>query len=104
MFPMSRRSQHGFSLPEVLFALLLFSLSLTALLQYQRALTLGFAQQWQQRQAWRYAAQRIEGQEIAGWQTQLLTQPGPGGCQLLTAQVRGSLGREARLTTLRCAP
>ncbi|MCU5774654.1 prepilin-type N-terminal cleavage/methylation domain-containing protein [Erwiniaceae bacterium BAC15a-03b] len=101
---MSSERQQGFSLAEVLFALLLFSLSLTVLMQYQRVLTQGFAQQWQQRQAWRYAAQRIEGQAVDGWQTQLLAQPGPGGCQLLSAQARGPLGREAQLTTLRCEP
>lgn len=94
--------QQGFSLPEVLFALLLFSLSLTVLLQYQQALTQGFALQWQQRQAWRYAAQRIEGHQVDGWQTQLQRQSGPAGCQLLTATASGTLGRTAQLTTLHC--
>jgi len=101
---MRSERQRGFSLAEVLFALLLFSLSLTALLQYQRVLTQGFALQWQQRQAWRYAAQRIEGLAVEGWQTELQQQSGPEGCVLLTAQARGVLGREARLTTLRCEP
>ncbi|MFS2225446.1 prepilin-type N-terminal cleavage/methylation domain-containing protein [Pantoea sp. B65] len=101
---MRAKRQRGFSLPEVILALLLFSLSLTALLHYQRVLTEGFARQWQQRQAWRYAAQRIEGHVVDGWQTQLLVQSGPGGCQLLSAQASGPLGGEARLTTLRCEP
>lgn len=101
---MRSERQRGFSLAEVLFALLLFSLSLTALLQYQRVLTQGFALQWQQRQAWRYAAQRIEGVAVEGWQTELQQQSGPERCVLLTAQARGVLGREARLTTLRCEP
>ncbi|MEQ4514538.1 MAG: prepilin-type N-terminal cleavage/methylation domain-containing protein, partial [Pantoea agglomerans] len=41
--PASKRG--GFSLPEVLFALLLMALSSSTLLHYHRALALGFSQQ-----------------------------------------------------------
>lgn len=57
-------NEQGFSLVETLFALLLFSLSFTALMHYQQALGLGFQQQWLQREAWRNAQQRLEGQQM----------------------------------------
>lgn len=98
------KKQQGFSLIEVLVGLLIFSLSLTALLQYQRALGQGFVKQWHQRMAWHVAAQCIEGHKVDGWQTQLQVQEGPANCQLLSAQVYRTLGTEARLNTLRCNP
>ncbi|SUB15247.1 Tfp pilus assembly protein PilV [Pantoea agglomerans] len=59
--PASKRG--GFSLPEVLFALLLMALSSSTLLHYHRALALGFSQQWYQREAWRVAEQQLMGHE-----------------------------------------
>ncbi|RWR01743.1 Prepilin peptidase-dependent protein C precursor [[Pantoea] beijingensis] len=94
--------QQGFSLPETLFALLLFALSLTALLQYQRVLAHGFVMQWQQREAWRNVAQLFEGREITGWRTQLTRQLQLDECQLLTADVSSPLGLKAHLVTLQC--
>lgn len=96
------RNQQGFSLPETLVALLLFASSLTALLQYQLALTKGFQLQAQQRQAWRYALQRFEGYQPPGWQTSVVEKSGPAGCPLLTASVVSPLGRKAELALLRC--
>lgn len=98
----NRQKQRGFSLPETLFAVLLFSLSITALLSLQRALGQGFQQQWQQREAWRQAFQRLQGNEGSGWQSQLSSRTGPLGCQLLTAQVTSPSGRHAALTRLSC--
>ena len=92
----------GFSLPEVLFALLLMALSSSALLQYHRALTFGFSQQWNQREAWRVAEQRLIGHESAGWCTTLQIQNGPAGCRLERADVLGPQQRSASLTRLRC--
>ena len=103
--PVLRRlHQQGFSLIETLVALLLFSLSFSALMQYQLALADGFQRQWQQRSAWRYAHQLLLGQPLpTGWQGQRLQQPGPAGCQLLAARVVSPAGRRAELTQLRCA-
>ncbi|KQN64825.1 prepilin-type N-terminal cleavage/methylation domain-containing protein [Erwinia sp. B116] len=99
-----RPDQQGFSLIETLVALLLFSLSFSALMQYQLALADGFQRQWQQRSAWRNAHQLLLGQAVpGGWQGQRLQQPGPAGCQLLTARVVSPAGRRAELTQLRCA-
>lgn len=95
-------NEQGFSLVETLFALLLFSLSFTALMHYQQALALGFQQQWQQREAWRNAQQRLEGQQMPGWRSTLQARSGPSGCQLLSARATGPAGRSAELTQLQC--
>lgn len=95
-------AQQGFSLPETLVALVLFSSSLTALMQYQLALARGFQLQAQQREAWRYAMQRFEGYQPQGWQTTLTQLPGAAGCPQFTAAVKSPLGRKAQLTILRC--
>ncbi len=95
-------NQHGFSLPETLFALLLFSLSTTALMQYQLALAKGFELQTQQRNALRLAWQRFEGYQAPEWRSELSSRPGPHGCQLQTANVTSPAGREAELTLLVC--
>lgn len=98
----NRLLQKGSSLPEVLFALLIFSLSYTALMRYQQAIGQGFHRQWQQREAWRYAFQRLQGKETAGWQTQLHSRSGPGGCRLVTAKAISPAGQAAELTRLQC--
>lgn len=92
----------GFSLPEALFALLLMAVSTSALLQYHRVLTLGFSQQWQQREAWRVAEQRLLGREVPGWQTRSEKKQGPVGCVLEKAEVSGPHQRHASLTRLTC--
>lgn len=97
-----RTRQQGFSLVEILFSLLLFSLSYMALLHFQQALGQGFHWQWQQRDAWREAFQRLQGKETADWQTQQQSRSGPQGCQLVTVQVISPAGRRAELTQLQC--
>lgn len=92
----------GFSLPEVLFALLLMALSSSTLLHYHRALALGFSQQWYQREAWRVAEQGLAGHDVAGWTSTLQQQSGPSGCTLERADVKGPFQRNATLTRLRC--
>ncbi|ATZ12494.1 prepilin-type N-terminal cleavage/methylation domain-containing protein [Erwinia amylovora] len=102
----SPHNQRGFSLVETLFALLLFSVSLTALMKYQQVLGQGFQQHWQQREAWRQAFQRLQGNlpvnETTGWHSQLSSRSGPAGCRLLSAQVTSPAGRQAALTQLNC--
>lgn len=96
------RNQRGFSLIETLFALLLFSLSITALMRYQQVLADGFQQQWQQRSAWRNARQLLQGNPLEGWQAQLQQQNGPDGCQMMMAKTVSPAGRKAELVQLRC--
>ena len=99
---MSDNAQQGFSLIETLFAVLLFTLSLTALLHYYQALAEGFQQQWQQRNVWQNARQRLEGNPLDDWVSSIQQQPGPEGCQLVTVQVISPVGRHAELTQLFC--
>ncbi|ROR13205.1 prepilin-type N-terminal cleavage/methylation domain-containing protein [Erwinia sp. JUb26] len=96
------RNQRGFSLVETLFALLLFSITITALMRYQLVLADGFQQQWQQRSAWRNARQLLQGNPLEGGQAQLHQESGPEGCQLLIAKTISPAGRRAELTQLRC--
>nr|WP_038381479.1 prepilin-type N-terminal cleavage/methylation domain-containing protein [Pantoea sp. IMH] len=96
--------QHGFSLPEMLVALLLFATGTTAMMQYQLALDKGFQLHAEQREAWRQAWQYLDAPLSSGWQGTLRVQPGPAGCSLLASQVTGPAGRSAGLTLLRCAP
>lgn len=104
MNPMCLSGQQGFSLPETLFALLLLSAGITALLKYHQALTQSAALQWQQRLNGYHAAQRIEGRVVERWQVQWSVETGPAGCKLLNARAGGVRGREATLVTLRCEP
>ncbi|WP_158783994.1 prepilin-type N-terminal cleavage/methylation domain-containing protein [Pantoea sp. BAV 3049] len=96
--------QQGFSLPETLVALLLFTLSFTALMHYQLALAKGAQQQLQQREAWRQAWLRFEGYQAVDWQSSLMQRPGPEGCLLLAVTVISPLGRKAELKQLHCDP
>lgn len=83
-------------------ALLLFSLSSLALVQYQLALGRSFQLQLQQREAVRLARQRFEGYQAPGWQTTLEQQTLTGSCVLLTSRVISPAGAKAALTQLRC--
>jgi len=94
--------QDGFSLPETLVALLLFTLSFTALMHYQLALSTGAQQQMQQREAWQMAWLHFEGYQAIGWQSSLVRQPGPTGCTLLQVTATSPLGRKAELSRLQC--
>ncbi|MCZ4060320.1 prepilin-type cleavage/methylation domain-containing protein [Pantoea sp. LMR881] len=82
--------------------MLLMALSSSALMQYHRMLTHGFNQQWQQREAWRMAEQRLIGHDVAGWQSGLQRRTGPGNCTLESAEVVGPYQRTATLSRLRC--
>ncbi|ARJ42559.1 hypothetical protein B1H58_11330 [Pantoea alhagi] len=94
--------ERGFSIVEMLLALLLFAISLTALLHYQQMLAAGFYQQWQQREAWRVAALRLQGQESEGWQTSLHKLPAVEGCLLWRATAFRSGLSPVTLDQLRC--
>ncbi|HEJ9097373.1 TPA: prepilin-type N-terminal cleavage/methylation domain-containing protein [Serratia odorifera] len=89
--------QRGFSLPEVLIAALLFSVSLLGLLQYHQVLLQGFQRQWQSRQAWALAHQQLErdaagleGVETlaSGWRRELQHSGEDGACHRLTVTIQ----------------
>ncbi|MGX9241773.1 prepilin-type N-terminal cleavage/methylation domain-containing protein [Pantoea dispersa] len=98
----SPRQQQGFSLAETLVAMLLLAMTISALLQYHRALALGFSQQWQQRQAWQVAGQALLGRDTTGWQIVHQPQSLPGGCVLDRVTVTGPHQRTASLARLNC--
>ncbi|WP_343552428.1 prepilin-type N-terminal cleavage/methylation domain-containing protein [Pantoea sp.] len=82
--------------------MLLLAMTISTLLQYHRALALGFSQQWQQRQAWRVAGQALLGREVADWQIQRQQQSFSGGCVLERVTVTGPQQRSALLAQLNC--
>lgn len=94
-------SQQGFSLPETLVALLLFTLSFTALLNYQLMLAKNAQQQLQQREAWRRAWLQFEGYQSADWQMSL-SQRSEQGCIMLTSGAVSNEGKYAVLSRLHC--
>ena len=96
------KPEAGFSVVETLLALLLFAISLTALLHYQQRLSEGFYRQWQQREAWRVAARRLQGEESEGWRTTLQPLPAVEGCQLWQATAAKPGLAAATLSELRC--
>ncbi|WP_255478961.1 prepilin-type N-terminal cleavage/methylation domain-containing protein [Pantoea sp. ME81] len=97
-----RKDQQGFSLAETLVAMLLLAMTISTLMQYHRALALGFSQQWQQRQAWQVAEQALLGREVAGWQIDRQQQSVGIGCVLERITVTGSQQRSASLAQLNC--
>ncbi|WP_337023953.1 MULTISPECIES: prepilin-type N-terminal cleavage/methylation domain-containing protein [unclassified Pantoea] len=97
-----RKDQQGFSLAETLVAMLLLAMTISTLMQYHRALALGFSQQWQQRQAWQVAGQALLGREVVGWQIDRQQQSVGIGCVLERITVTGSQQRSASLAQLNC--
>ncbi|MBU4680654.1 prepilin-type N-terminal cleavage/methylation domain-containing protein [Cedecea davisae] len=96
--------ERGFSLPEVLCALALFAIVVTALLGYHRVLQQGFISQWQVRQMWRLAREQTEPEvplpqmpwKVRQQQTSSL------GCVSIGVTVTGPQGRTAELSRLDC--
>lgn len=78
----ARISRNGFSLPEVLVAALLFSVSLLGLLQYHQVLLQSFQRQWHYRQAWGLSHQQLEAFAVTG---RLEAEPLPEGWRRETA-------------------
>jgi len=121
-------NQSGFSLLETLIAAVLFSVSLTGLLQYhlilQRSLQYQYhlilqrslQYQWQQRQAWRWVNEQLEAQDAGvpvqtvtaslpeGWTSSLNVQPYGPQCQRVTAAVVTPRHYSASLTRWLCYP
>lgn len=109
-------NQSGFSLLETLIAAVLFSVSLTGLLQYHLILQRSLQYQWQQRQAWRWVNEQLEAQDAGvpvqtvtaslpeGWTSSLNVQPYGSQCQRVTAAVVTPRHYSASLTRWLCYP
>ncbi|MFP1878449.1 prepilin-type N-terminal cleavage/methylation domain-containing protein [Lonsdalea quercina] len=109
-------NQSGFSLLETLIAAVLFSVSLTGLLQYHLILQRSLQYQWQQRQAWRWVNEQLEAQDAGvpvqtvtaslpeGWTSSLNVQPYGPQCQRVTAAVVTPRHYTASLTRWLCYP
>jgi len=91
-------SQRGFTLIEVLFAAMLFAVSLLGLLTYQQALMAGFDRQRQVQQAWRLAGQHVDALSLTGRQSGLL--PPPRGWQLTTGMTSAAAPAGCRWATV----
>lgn len=96
--------EQGFSLTEVLLAMLLMVMVMTALGGYHRALASGFASASQGRQLWRYAWQQAQPNASPlplGWQV-LQGQTTTEGCVSINVTVISPVGRQGKMTRLFC--
>lgn len=100
--PLSR--QKGFSMVEVLMAMVLMVMIITALSGYHRALASRFTLYNQYRQLWHHAwnqAQLSANSLPAGWQVKRV-QTTQSGCVSITVTVISPLGRQGQMTRLHC--
>lgn len=98
------KQSRGFSLPEVLLAMVLMVMVVTTLGGYHRALAGGFSAASQWRQLWRVAwqqAQRDEAPLPAGWQVRR-GQTTAQGCVSISVSVISPAGRQGKMTRLFC--
>ena len=99
-----RSKQQGFSLPEVLGAMALFSVVMLALLSYHRVLQQGFQSQWQFRQLWRLAAELSEpGVPVPADEWKITRQQtSASGCVSIAVTITSPVGRTGQLSRLHC--
>lgn len=98
------KSEKGFSMVEVLLAMMLLVVIVTALSGYHRALASRFALFSQYRQLWHIAwtqSQMDAGALPAGWQINRM-QTTQSGCVSITVTLISPLGRRGELTRLHC--
>ncbi|MGG7447506.1 prepilin-type N-terminal cleavage/methylation domain-containing protein [Kosakonia oryzendophytica] len=96
--------QAGFSLTEVLLAMVLMVMVVTALGGYHRALASGFASASQWRQLWRCTWQQAQPTPPPlppGWRVQRL-QTTAEGCVSIHVTVISPVGRQGQMTRLFC--
>ncbi|MGY5955618.1 prepilin-type N-terminal cleavage/methylation domain-containing protein [Kosakonia sp. BK9b] len=102
--PATVNKQSGFSLTEVLLAMVLMMMVVTALGGYHRALAVGFTTASQWRQLWRTGWQQAQQHPVppsSGWQVrreQTTTQ----GCVSINVSVISPVGRQGQMTRLFC--
>ena len=88
----SLKNQQGFSLPEVMLAMVLMVMIVTALSGFQRTLMNSLASRNQYQQLWRH-----------GWQqTQLRAISPPANWQVISVTLVSPGGREGEMTRLHC--
>ncbi|POT56521.1 prepilin peptidase-dependent protein C [Citrobacter amalonaticus] len=96
--------QRGFSLPEVMLALVLMIMIVTALSGYQRVLMNSFATRHQYQQLWRYAWQQTQLRSFSppeNWQANRM-QTTRAGCVSISVTLSSPLGRQGQLMQLHC--
>ncbi|MDK9583650.1 prepilin-type N-terminal cleavage/methylation domain-containing protein [Lelliottia wanjuensis] len=96
--------QKGFSMVEVLLAMMLLIIVITALSGYHRALAARFMMFNQYRQLWHYAWNESQlSQETlpAGWRINR-GQTTQAGCVSITVTLISPLGRQGQMTRLHC--
>ncbi|CAM6845112.1 TPA: prepilin-type N-terminal cleavage/methylation domain-containing protein [Enterobacter kobei] len=102
--PATVNKEKGFSMVEVLLAMMLLVMIVTALAGYHRALAARFTLFNQYRQLWHYAwnqAQLSTTALPAGWQVSRV-QTTYSGCVSITVTLFSPLGRRGEITRLHC--
>ncbi|MBZ0059800.1 MULTISPECIES: prepilin-type N-terminal cleavage/methylation domain-containing protein [unclassified Leclercia] len=96
--------QKGFSMVEVLLAMMLMVLVVTALAGYHRVLASRFVTLEQYRQLWRHVhaqSQLSAGDVPSGWQVNRM-QTTQAGCVSISVKLISPLGRQGQMTRLHC--
>ena len=101
--PLSR--QRGFSLPEVILAMVLMVMVVTALSGYQRALMNSFFIRGQYLQLWRQGWQQTQLRSFSppvNWQVNRM-QTTQAGCVSINVKITSPMGRQGQMTRLHCS-
>src|SRR5690606_37481185 len=102
--PVALNRQKGFSMVEVLLAMMLLVVDVTALSGYHRALASRFALLNQYRQLWHHAwnlSQLSTIAQPAGWRVSR-GQTTQSGCVSITVTIISPLGRRGEMSQLHC--
>ncbi len=102
--PAAINHSRGFSLPEVLLAMVLMVSVITALGGYHRALAVSLRQMEQHRQLWRYAwVQTLHqpGAMPTGWRSQR-TQTTVNRCTRITAIITSPMSKQGQMRRTLC--
>lgn len=100
----SLKNQQGFSLPEVMLAMVLMVMIVTALSGFQRTLMNSLASRNQYQQLWRHGWQQTQLRAIsppAHWQVNRM-QTSQAGCVSISVTLVSPGGREGEMTRLHC--
>jgi len=100
----SLKNQQGFSLPEVMLAMVLMVVIVTALSGFQRTLMNSLASRNQYQQLWRHGWQQTQLRAIsppANWQVNRM-QTSQAGCVSISVTLVSPGGREGEMTRLHC--
>lgn len=100
----SLNGQRGFSLPEVMLAMVLMIGIVTALSGHQRALMNSFIIRSQYQQLWRHAWQQTQLYSFSSpvnWQVNRMQTTG-AGCVSISVKISSPLGRQGQMTRLHC--